>query len=192
MRGSDYVVKRIAYAILTVFIAITLNFVLFRALSGDAVSALRCKQCSKAFKEEQRRDLGLDQSKWVQYRLYLGSLARGDLGRLGAFREADLRRACRADQELTADDRPRHAVRDRLRHARRGCRGVAPRHVCRQGEPLYGARVLLDADAVARPDVDLLRRRCRRPAYVRHQDADARVVRGRVDLGHLRRPAAVT
>ena len=81
MRGSDYVVKRIAYAILTVFIAITLNFVLFRALSGDAVSALRCKQCSKAFKEEQRRDLGLDQSKWVQYKLYLASLARGDLGK---------------------------------------------------------------------------------------------------------------
>ena len=81
MRGSDYVVKRIAYAILTVFIAVTLNFVLFRALSGDAVSALRCKQCSKAFKEEQRRDLGLDQSKWVQYRLYLASLVRGDLGK---------------------------------------------------------------------------------------------------------------
>jgi ABC-type dipeptide/oligopeptide/nickel transport system permease component len=81
VRGSDYVVKRIAYAILTVFIAITLNFVLFRALSGDAVSALRCKQCSKAFKDEQRRDLGLDQSKWVQYRLYLASLARGDLGK---------------------------------------------------------------------------------------------------------------
>ena len=80
MRGTDYVVKRIAYAILTVFVAITLNFVLFRALSGDAVSALRCKQCSVAFKEAQRRDLGLDESLWVQYRIYLGDLARGDLG----------------------------------------------------------------------------------------------------------------
>ena len=80
MRGADYVVKRIAYAIVTVFVAITLNFVLFRALSGDAVSALRCKQCSVAFKEAQRRDLGLDDSLWVQYRIYLGDLARGDLG----------------------------------------------------------------------------------------------------------------
>ena len=82
MRGSDYVVKRIAYAILTVFIAITLNFVLFRALSGDAVSALRCKQCSKAFKEAQRRDLG-------PRRGLAGPVqARGD----GAGQEADLPR----------------------------------------------------------------------------------------------------
>jgi ABC-type dipeptide/oligopeptide/nickel transport system permease component len=80
VRGFDYVAKRIVYAIITVFIAITLNFVLFRALSGDAVSALRCKQCSKAFKEAQRKDLGLDESKWVQYRLYLADLAHFDLG----------------------------------------------------------------------------------------------------------------
>ena len=60
MRGSDYIIRRVAFAIVTVFIAITLNFVLFRAVSGDAVSALRCKQCSKAFKEAQRRELGLD------------------------------------------------------------------------------------------------------------------------------------
>jgi len=81
VRGFDYVARRIVYAIITVFIAITLNFVLFRALSGDAVSALRCKQCSKAFKEAQRRDLGLDESKWVQYRLYLSNLAHLDLGK---------------------------------------------------------------------------------------------------------------
>ena len=90
MRGSDYVVKRVAYAILTVFIAITLNFVLFRALSGDAVSALRCKQCSKAFKEAQRRDLGLDQSKWVQYRLYLPRSRARRPRQVGAVREAGL------------------------------------------------------------------------------------------------------
>ena len=80
MRGADYVVKRVAFALLTVFIAITLNFVLFRALSGDAVSALRCRQCSAAFKEAQRRDLGLDLSKWQQYKLYLRDLSRFDLG----------------------------------------------------------------------------------------------------------------
>ena len=75
MRGFDYVAKRVLYAIITVFVAITLNFVLFRALSGDAVSALRCKQCSKAFKEAQRQDLGLDESLWTQYRIYLSDLA---------------------------------------------------------------------------------------------------------------------
>ena len=75
MRGSDYVAKRLFYAVITVFVAITLNFVLFRALSGDAVSALRCRQCSTAFKVAQRRDLGL----WSDG--YFGA-DRGD-GRLG-------------------------------------------------------------------------------------------------------------
>jgi peptide/nickel transport system permease protein len=81
MRGFDYVAKRIAFALVTVFVAITLNFVLFRTLSGDAVSALRCRQCTKEFKEYQREQLGLDQSKWEQYKIYLSDLAHGDLGR---------------------------------------------------------------------------------------------------------------
>ncbi|HEX5470180.1 MAG TPA: ABC transporter permease [Gaiellaceae bacterium] len=81
MRGFDYVGKRILFALLTVFVAITLNFVLFRTLSGDAVSALRCRQCTQAFKDYQREQLGLDKSKWEQYKLYLGDLAHGDMGK---------------------------------------------------------------------------------------------------------------
>jgi ABC-type dipeptide/oligopeptide/nickel transport system permease component len=81
MRGTDYVVKRVLFAIGTVFVAITLNFVLFRAISGDAVSALRCRQCTQEFKEYQRRELGLDKSKWEQYKIYLVDLAHGNLGR---------------------------------------------------------------------------------------------------------------
>src|SRR5439155_8677137 len=81
MRGTDYVVKRVLFAIGTVFVAITLNFVLFRAVSGDAVSALRCRQCTQQFKEYQRRELGLDKSKWEQYKLYLVDLAHGNMGR---------------------------------------------------------------------------------------------------------------
>src|SRR4030095_13475761 len=81
MRSTDYVVKRVLFALGTVFVAITLNFVLFRSLSGDAVSALRCRGCSQDFKEYQRRTLGLDKSKWEQYKIYLGDLAQGDIGR---------------------------------------------------------------------------------------------------------------
>jgi ABC-type dipeptide/oligopeptide/nickel transport system permease component len=80
VRGLDYLLKRVAFAIVTVFVAITLNFVLFRAVPGDAVSALRCRQCTAQFKEYQRHELGLDKSKWEQYRLYLADLAHGDLG----------------------------------------------------------------------------------------------------------------
>src|SRR4249919_547203 len=81
MRGTDYIVKRVLFAIGTVFVAVTLNFVLFRSLSGDAVSALRCRQCSQEFKDSQRRELGLDKSKWRQYEIYLRGLAQGDMGR---------------------------------------------------------------------------------------------------------------
>ena len=63
MRGTDYVVKRVLFAFGTLFVAITLNFVLFRTISGDAVSALRCRQCTQEFKEYQRHELGLDESK---------------------------------------------------------------------------------------------------------------------------------
>lgn len=80
MRGADYVLKRIFFAIVTVFVAITLNFVLFRALPGDAIQSLRCRQCTEQFKEALRHDLGLDKSKWEQYKLYLQDLAHGDLG----------------------------------------------------------------------------------------------------------------
>ena len=80
MRGSDYVVKRIFFALATVFVAVTLNFILFRAISGDSVSALRCRQCTQQFKEYERQHLGLDRSKWEQYVLYLGDLAHGNLG----------------------------------------------------------------------------------------------------------------
>ena len=80
MRGADYVLKRIAFALVTVVVAITLNFILFRAIPGDAVSALRCRQCTQAFKEYQREQLGLDKSTWDQYWIYVGDLVRGNLG----------------------------------------------------------------------------------------------------------------
>jgi ABC-type dipeptide/oligopeptide/nickel transport system permease component len=81
MRGFDYLAKRVFFAVITVFVAITLNFVLFRTLSGDAVSALRCRQCTQQFKDYQRQQLGLDESRWEQCKLYLSDLAHGDLGR---------------------------------------------------------------------------------------------------------------
>jgi ABC-type dipeptide/oligopeptide/nickel transport system permease component len=81
VRGADYVVKRIAFALITVFIAITLNFVLFRAIPGDAVDAVgRCRQCTAAFKDYTRKQLGLDQSRWEQYRRYMVDLFHGNLG----------------------------------------------------------------------------------------------------------------
>ncbi len=81
MRGADYILKRAGYALLTVLLAITLNFILFRAAPGDAADALgRCRNCTADFKETLRAELGLDKSKLEQYGLYLKDLAQGDLG----------------------------------------------------------------------------------------------------------------
>jgi ABC-type dipeptide/oligopeptide/nickel transport system permease component len=81
VRGADYIIRRTGAALLTVFVAITLNFVLFRAVPGSAISALRCLHCTKEFKASLEKELGLDQPMWEQYTLYVGSLARGDLGK---------------------------------------------------------------------------------------------------------------
>jgi peptide/nickel transport system permease protein len=78
---ADYVIKRIAFAIVTVFIAVTLNFVLFRGVPGDAVSALRCRGCTAQFKAAERQELGLDKPLIEQYVLYVGNLLHGDMGR---------------------------------------------------------------------------------------------------------------
>ncbi len=87
MRGADYFLKRTLFALVTVFVAITLNFVIFRAVPGDAVTGLRCQFCTVEFKEQLRAELGLDQSKWEQYGIYLESLAHGDMGRSFVSRE---------------------------------------------------------------------------------------------------------
>ena len=87
MRGADYFLKRTLFAIGTVFVAITLNFIIFRAAPGDAVTGLRCQFCTVEFKDQLRAELGLDKSKWEQYWLYLQDLAQGDMGRSFVTRE---------------------------------------------------------------------------------------------------------
>jgi ABC-type dipeptide/oligopeptide/nickel transport system permease component len=81
MRSFDYVVKRIGFALATIFVAITLNFVIFRAAPGDATTALRCLSCTDQVRAQVRQELGLDKSKLQQYRIYLEDLAQGDFGR---------------------------------------------------------------------------------------------------------------
>src|SRR5262249_56269165 len=76
--GADYLIKRTAFAIVTVFVAITLNFILFRALPGNAVTGLRCGHCTKQFRESIVKQYGLDKPKLQQYFVYLQRLPHGD------------------------------------------------------------------------------------------------------------------
>ena len=81
MRGADYVIKRVAFALLTVLIAVTINFALFRLAPGSAVTNLaRVPHATPETRLALKREFGLDKSKLAQYGIYLKQLARGNLG----------------------------------------------------------------------------------------------------------------
>ncbi|MCU1527268.1 MAG: hypothetical protein JWP75_1031 [Frondihabitans sp.] len=79
MRG--FIVRRSIFAIVTIFVAVSLNFVLFRVLPGSAVSRLsRVPDASPALKKALEVEFGLNKPLWQQYFLYLEQLGRGNLG----------------------------------------------------------------------------------------------------------------
>ena len=81
MRGLDYLVKRTGFAVITVFVAITINFFLFRVLPGDAVANVaRVPSSTPELRHALRVQFGLDKSVWQQYWIYLGQLLHGNLG----------------------------------------------------------------------------------------------------------------
>lgn len=81
MRGADYIMKRAAFAIATVFVAITINFFLFRVLPGDAVSNLsHVPRATPALRHALEVEFGLDKPMWQQYLIYLRELAHGNMG----------------------------------------------------------------------------------------------------------------
>ncbi len=80
-RGRQLVVSYL----LTVFVLITANFALPRALPGDPVDALLSGESphyvhSDVIRAQLNEYYGLDLPLWDQYRKYLGDLATGELG----------------------------------------------------------------------------------------------------------------
>jgi peptide/nickel transport system permease protein len=81
MRGADYIVKRTAFALVTIFVAVSLNFALFRLAPGSAVSNLsRVPHATQELRQALKRQFGLDKSRGRQYIVYLQQLAHGNLG----------------------------------------------------------------------------------------------------------------
>jgi peptide/nickel transport system permease protein len=97
-RGG-YLLRKIGWALLTVAVVITFNFVLFRVLPGDpAKSGMRDPRLNPAAVEALRERFGLDKEVFLdlesggnpldsQFTAYLGALSRGDLGTSYAFRD---------------------------------------------------------------------------------------------------------
>ena len=81
MRGADYIIKKAAFAIATIFVAITLNFILFRLLPGTAVTGLsRVPHATPALRHALEVEFGLDKPMWQQYVIYLENLFKGNWG----------------------------------------------------------------------------------------------------------------
>jgi ABC-type dipeptide/oligopeptide/nickel transport system permease component len=81
VQRADYVIKRGFFALVTIFVAITTNFFLFRVLPGNAVSDLaRVPQSGSQLRHALTVEFGLDKPKWEQYFIYLKQLLHGNMG----------------------------------------------------------------------------------------------------------------
>ena len=99
-RGG-YLLRKVGWALVTLAVVITLNFVLFRILPGDpAQNIVRDPRLNQAAVEELRERFGLDKPVLLnldggnpfdtQFTAYLGALARGDLGTSFARRDTEV------------------------------------------------------------------------------------------------------
>jgi len=76
-----YLLRRGAAALLVVWMAVSLAFVVLRWSPGDAVDATMARAGLPDDEIEARRDeLGLNDPIWQQYVVYVAGLVRGDLG----------------------------------------------------------------------------------------------------------------
>jgi peptide/nickel transport system permease protein len=80
LRGADYVIKRVAFAVITVFVALVLNFALFRLAPGARSPTLARPHATPETRHAIAKQFGLDKSKGEQFVIYLKQLARGNMG----------------------------------------------------------------------------------------------------------------
>lgn len=81
MKQSDYLVRRLGFAIFTTWMAITINFFLFRVLPGSAVTNIvRQVHSSQKLRRALTAEFGLNKPKWEQYFLYIKELFHGNMG----------------------------------------------------------------------------------------------------------------
>ncbi|MGH2426792.1 MAG: ABC transporter permease [bacterium] len=98
---ATYLARRFVLSLLTLWVIITLTFVLMHAIPGDPFMSEA--RISPQAMENLRRFYGLDQPLLVQYGRYMANLARGDLGR-------SIRSEVRDINQIIADGLPVSAL----------------------------------------------------------------------------------
>lgn len=74
------IVKRILQSIPTLFIVVTLTFILTRMIPGNPARTILGPQASPDAIEKMEKEMGLDKSKLEQYGMYIGNILKGDFG----------------------------------------------------------------------------------------------------------------
>jgi len=78
---ASHLLRRALASLVTVYVVVTLNFLLFRVLPGDAIANMsHVPGSSEAMRDALRKQFGLNDSLWTQYWLYLDQLLHGHLG----------------------------------------------------------------------------------------------------------------
>lgn len=77
---SSFVLWRLGRAVLTVWFAVTITFLLLRLLPGDPALAIQSPNMTVTQRAALLEQYGLDQPLTVQYFAYLGQLLQGNLG----------------------------------------------------------------------------------------------------------------
>jgi ABC-type dipeptide/oligopeptide/nickel transport system permease component len=75
-----YALKRLGFAVVTLFLVLTCVFVLVRVIPGDPAQVIVGEHASQSAIEATRVRLGLDKPIPVQYVQFLGQVLRGNLG----------------------------------------------------------------------------------------------------------------
>lgn len=76
---TRYLLRRIGYMVLTMWVIITATFFLMNTLPGDPIRN-KAKQLPPQIQENLRRRYGLDKPVHIRYLIYLKNLLHGDLG----------------------------------------------------------------------------------------------------------------
>lgn len=75
---TKYILKRLAYSIVTLFVLVALTFFMMQMLPGDPFTGE--KQIPAAQMEAMMAKYGLDKPVWQQFLIYIGNVVQGDLG----------------------------------------------------------------------------------------------------------------
>lgn len=73
--------KKFIYAVFTIFLAVTTIFFVIRLTPGDPIETVLGQRATGAEILKLKKQLGMDQSIFIQYKVYLAGLVNADLGK---------------------------------------------------------------------------------------------------------------